>query len=612
MLTADLNRLPFTLLDSGQRRRLEAGLDLGYYAVGQVLLESGAEPENVYLIHKGEVVEEDPALSGEAAWIGHYAAGDLFGAISVLNGRSRYRFRVEQEALCHLLPAALFLSLCEGCPAFAEYFQQRLADKTQRLLARRGAFGATLAGFMLSRVRACLRPPLVLAEAVRVTDAAAALRERRADSLLVGAGEALGMVTKTDLLEALVHARVTPQSPLTGLGTRPLIGVDIDDYLFSALVTMTQHRVARLVVFENGGVAGIVELLDVLGQFSSRTHVVGLQIEQAQDMAALVAAGSGLTALVEGLMAQGVKLRFVMALLSALNARLIQKAFTFAVPETLQAQSCLLVLGSEGRGEQVLKTDQDNALILADGESWAGREAADRLTAAMQHFSDQLAQLGYPPCPGGIMVSNPAWVASESAWLGKIARWASSRDAESLMQLAILLDARAVGGQVALLDALRESLFRHCADDELLLSHFARGALRFGSPLRLFSGLRRREEEVDVKKAGIFPIVHGVRTMALERRVTVTSTFDRLEALVVDGRLDRAFADDLAEALGFFAELRLRRQLAAIDTGASPAAATASVIVSRLSGFERDLLRESLHTVRAFKQRLTHRYHLEY
>lgn len=610
MLAADLNRLPFTLLDIHQRRRVNDGMDLGYYAVGEILLEAGSVANHVYLIHKGEVIEEDPVSTGEEAWIGHYVAGDLFGAISVLNGQSRYRFRVEQEALCHLLPAALFRSLCDACPAFADYFRQRLADKTQRLLARRGAFGATLAGFMLARVRDCMRSPLVLSRGTSVAEAAAALKQRQADSLLTGSGTQLGMVTKTDLLNALAEGKATPGSAIGDLGHRPLIRLDIDDYLFTALVTMTQHRVARVVVFERHKVVGVVELPDVLSHLSSRSHVVGLQIEQARDLDELVVAGSGLTPLIEGLMAQGTRLRFVMALLSTLNARLIQKAFEFGVPKTLQMQSCLLVLGSEGRAEQILKTDQDNALILADGETWSGGNESERLIATLRSFSEQLARLGYPPCPGDIMVSNPAWVASESVWLGKIARWASRRDSHALIQLAILLDARAVGGQTGLLDSVREALFRRCSRDELLLSHFARGALQFGSPLRLFGSLRRGDEGIDVKKAGLFPIVHGVRTMALERRVSATSTFDRLDALVDDGRLDRPFADDLAEALTFFAELRLRQQLERLRMGESMA--EARVGVKRLSGFERDLLREALHTVRLFKQRLTHRYHLEY
>ena len=304
-------------------------------------------------------------------------------------------------------------------------------------------------------------------------------------------------------------------------------------------------------------------------------------------------------------MAQGVKLRFAMELLAALNGRIIHKAFRFLMPEERQSQSCLLVMGSEGRGEQILKTDQDNALILADGSDWP------EIEASMQKLTETLGALGYPPCPGNIMVSNPQWVASESAWRGKIARWASSRDPDALMNLAIMLDAHAIAGNAGLLDGLREHLFARGSHDELLLSYFARGVLRYSTPLTLFGTLKRPEHGIDIKKGGIFPIVHGVRTLALERRIAPTSTFARLDALVDDGRLDRPFADDLGEAMALFSELRLRQQLESLETHDTSLEPN-RVVVQRLSGFERDLLREALHTVKEFKQRLSQRFHLEY
>jgi CBS domain-containing protein len=191
------------------------------------------------------------------------------------------------------------------------------------------------------------------------------------------------------------------------------------------------------------------------------------------------------------------------------------------------------------------------------------------------------------------------------------------------MKLAIMLDAHAVAGNPSLLESVREELFERCSRDELLLSYFARTALRFSTPLTLFGSLKKPQHGIDIKKGGIFPIVHGVRTMALERRIKATSTLDRLDALAADGRLDRAFADDLGEALALFSELRLKQQLSALETpvgsqvGVQEAIAQNSsranrVVVQNLSSLERDLLREAMHIVKDFKQRLSHRYHLEY
>ncbi|APX92048.1 cyclic nucleotide-binding protein [Halomonas sp. 1513] len=602
MVDVDLSQPPFTLLDDAGRDRVRGGVDLAYFDNQEIILDAGQPGEFVFMIHKGEVAELDPTMPAAASRIGHYTAGDLFGAISILNGKSRYRFQAEQESLCYLLPKALFQRLCDDYPAFAEFFRQSLTHKARLLTERRAEGGVTMAGFMLARIGECMREPLVVDQATSIFDAVSTLNASHADSLLVCDGERFGMVTKTDLLNALVIEGLTQERPAIEVAHFELVTASAEQYLFEALVRMTRHEVARVVVVEEGKPVGVVELTDVLSFFSSRSYVVSLQVEQADSLDELARASARTPELVRALMAQGVKLRFAMGLLAALNGRIMAKAWGFAVDEAHRDASCLVVMGSEGRGEQILKTDQDNALILADDHHWPECEAQ------MHEVTETLIRLGYPPCPGNIMVSNPDWVGSVSEWRERIARWAARRDGDSLMKLAIMLDAHAVAGQTALLDQVRDELFERCRRDEILLSYFARTALRFSTPLTLFGSLKKPQHGIDIKKGGIFPIVHGVRTLALERGIRATSTLDRLDALAEDGRLESSFAEDLGEALALFTELRLRQQLERDGDGED----ANRVVVQQLSSLERDLLREALHMVKDFKQRLSQRFHLEY
>ncbi|WP_104202729.1 putative nucleotidyltransferase substrate binding domain-containing protein [Billgrantia saliphila] len=605
MVEVDLSQPPFSLLDEAGRERVRHGVDLAYFERDEIILETGQPGEYVFLIHKGEVAELDTTQPGARERIGHYTAGDLFGAISILNGKSRYRFRAEQESLCYLLPKALFLQLCDDYPAFAEFFRHTLAHKARLLTEQRAESGVTMAGFMLARVSECMRPPLCMGPHTTIAEAVTRLHESHADSLLVEGERGAGMVTKTDLLNALVLEGHGRDSPLRNIAHFELVTVRPDQYLFEVLVSMTRCKVERVVVIEQEAPIGVVELTDVLSYFSSRSYVVSLQVEQADSLDALFRASRRTPELIKALMAQGVKLRFAMGLLAALNGRIMSKAWGFLVDERYQHDSCLMVMGSEGRGEQILKTDQDNGLILADGLEWPG------VDEQMQRLTETLIDLGYPPCPGDIMVSNAEWRGTVSQWRERIARWAQARDGDSLMKLAIMLDSHAVAGNPALLDSVRKALFEQCSRDELLLSYFARTALRFSTPLTLFGSLKKPQHGIDIKKGGIFPIVHGVRTMALERRIQPTSTLERLEALAADGRLSERVAEDLAEALSLFTELRLKQQLERLD-GQVPNKSSDRVVVQQLSSLERDLLREALHIVKDFKQSLSQRYHLEY
>ncbi|MFN2331373.1 MAG: DUF294 nucleotidyltransferase-like domain-containing protein, partial [Halomonas sp.] len=404
MVEVDLSQPPFTLLDEAGRERVRQGVDLAYFDRDEIILETGQAGENLFLIHKGEVAEVDPTLPAARSRIGHYTRGDLFGAISILNGKSRYRFRAEQESLCYLVSRALFLELCNDYPPFSEFFRQTLAHKARLLTEQRAEGGVTMAGFMLARVDECMREPLIVPAATTIAEAVTTINERHADSMLVEGEAGPGMITKTDLLNALVVEGRNRDSALDGLGRNELITVGPGQYLFEALVVMTRHKVERVVVLEKESVVGVVELTDVLSYFSSRSYVVSLQVEQAESPEALAAASRRTPELVKALMAQGVKLRFAMGLLSALNGRIMSKAWSFQIDERYHQDSCLMVMGSEGRGEQILKTDQDNGLILADDLDWP--DCGEQ----MQRLTETLIELGYPPCPGDIMVSNPEWV----------------------------------------------------------------------------------------------------------------------------------------------------------------------------------------------------------
>ncbi len=603
MIEQELNHYPFTLLSEASRHRLNQGMDLAYFEKGDIILDAASASDYVYVVHKGSVAELDVKAPSGRSQVGVYAAGDLFGAISVLNGKSRYRFRCEEQTLCHLIPAKLFLALCDEDEEFGRFFRQTLAEKSQRLAEGREG-GVTLAGFMLARVEQCMREPMIMPAAASLRDAVETLKRHGVDSVLIELETQFAIITKTDLLTALVMENRSADDPLSEIAETNLVTALPEDYLFTALTLMTRHKVARVVVMAHGQAVGVVELTDVLSFFSSRSYVVGLEIEKAEDLPALRLASERLPELVQALMAQGVKMRFAMDLLAALNGRIMAKAFEMVIPAD-QHSACLIVMGSEGRGEQILKTDQDNGLILGDHQDWP------RCQQDANQFTQTLLSLGYPPCPGKVMVSNPEWVGTQSQWRERIYDWAGDAGGEGMIRITTLVDAHCVAGSSHLLDEIRQILFNRCSDDEMFLRHFARPVLQFATPLNLFGSLKKPQHGIDIKKGALFPLIHGVRAMALQNRIEETSTLARLDKLVAAGVMEASFAEDLGEAMELFSELRLNHQLENLH-GDEMNIPSNHIVVQKLSSLERDLLRDALHLVSDFKQRLSRRFHLEY
>jgi CBS domain-containing protein len=346
----------------------------------------------------------------------------------------------------------------------------------------------------------------------------------------------------------------------------------------------------------------------LLSYLSNHSYLITVQILQAHDLEALRVQAERITRFVALLYRGGTRVGQTGKLVQALNAKLFERAWQLVAPAALVAESCLFVMGSEGRGEQLLKTDQDNGLVLRDGAAFAQAEVA----GACERFSAALRLFGYPDCPGGIMVSNPAWRLSANDFSSLVRGWLLRPDPEKLMALAIFIDARAVTGDASLLFGVRAQVDRLVSADDALLGRFAAAIDSFPDPSggwwnRLVHIGADAGEVLDLKKAGIFPIVHGVRSLALRDHVQATATAARLDALVAGGRLSQELASELVDSLHFLMGLKLEAGLAELD---AQLPVSGAVRVDRLGSLERDLLKDALAVVKRFKALVRHQFAL--
>ena len=483
------------------------------------------------------------------------------------------------------------------------------------------------------------------------TDVVSVVRQFRAErsaQVLVRGTEGLGIFTISGLQRAILHGTPLHQLAVGTLASRPLVAVGLDTPVYDALALMIRHRVQRLVVLHAAAdgslpaaptevdVAGVLEQVDVLSFLSNHSYLVTRQILDATDLGALDTAAAQITQVIRVMHGSGTRVGLIARLVQALNAQLFQRAWQLIAPTDLVANSCVFVMGSEGRGEQLLKTDQDNALVLRDGYS-----PPPDLDAICARFSQALVRFGYPPCPGHIMLSNPEWRHSATDFAQRARRWLLLPTPDSLMALAIFLDAHAVCGDAALLAQVRTAVWALVADNDAMLARFAAavnafdGAADAAQPSwwgRLLNpGAAQAEPALDLKKAGVFPLVHGVRALALAERVQATGTAERVAALVAAGKLPGALGSELVECLHVFMRLKLDAGLVSMDAavegavvgivagtdqggdGAVPQTRRVddAIHLDRLSSLDRDLLKDTLAVVKRFKALLRQRFHLD-
>ncbi len=597
------NASPFDCLTPDEQRLVRASVDIAYFPEDAVVLDAGSAPTHLFVIIKGYVTQTE----GEEV-LATYGPEDSFDGCGLMTGRLHSRFVATEEVVAYQLAREAVNELIACNTTFGALLFSDLGQKLSALARRAGQH--ELQSLTMARVeQAFLRPaPMVTADTDIIT-VVRLLQEQRVKNVLVTglADGGLGIFTNTDLQRAILDGRPLDQLAVGTLASTPVVTVRESDSLGDAMVLLLRRRVHRLVVLEDtGAVRGVLEALDLFSFLANHSHVITAQIEHAQDLPALAQAAAQITRLLAALQRGGTRIGLMAKLVQQLNAHLFERAWSMVAPPDLVENSCLFVMGSEGRGEQLLKTDQDNGLVLRDGYA-----APPELDAICQRFSEVLASFGYPECPGRIMVSNPDWRGSVHSFGQRVRQWLLAPEADSLMQLAIFLDAHAVAGDAALLHAVREGVVEQAIDNDAVLARFAAAIDNFGGASgwwsRLF-GLSDEGRAISLKKAGIFPIVHGVRSLALARRVPATGTAERIAALVEAGVLDAALGDELVQSLHFLMGLRLQAGLAQIDTGRP---VTGNVDPERLSTLERDLLKDALAVVKRFKALLHHRLKLD-
>jgi len=339
---------------------------------------------------------------------------------------------------------------------------------------------------------------------------------------------------------------------------------------------------------------------------------LALQIDRADTLAALQAASARLDAMVPALHGSGVQAARIAELVSGLNAQLFARLWALLAPPDVVANSCLLVMGSEGRGEQILKTDQDNALLLRDGFAGPG------LAALAARFNGVLADWGYPPCPGDIMLTNPLWRQPLAAFRETLRGWVYGQEGvvpvDGPMNLAIFYDAVAVAGDAALLQAARAQLDRLLIGQDSYVARFASAADQFAEPggwlarLAVLVHVHREEPPLDIKKLGLFPLVHGARALALQYGLHEAGTAARLQGLAGLSRVDPALAADAVDALHRLMDLRLTQQLRLCAQGAAPGN---QIEPADLSAFELGQLHAALASVKRWRAFLRQHFHLD-
>jgi CBS domain-containing protein len=592
-------------------------LEEAQYPKDATLVSSQTGPvTHLHIVRSGLVGNRPDGVRTEHRTLG---PGALFPIGSLSAGGSTTKlFWALEDTRCYLLARADFLQLREMSPEFERYCMQAVTETLkQSLESLQGQYSQRIADQqLLTRTLAELlrHAPVACSASTTLHDAAQKMADAKVRTIVAldDAGRPVGIFTLVDLLRRVVLPGRAADTPLSQVMTAPLVSLPAAASASEAMHVMAERGVRQVAVVENGKLRGVINERDLFALQRVSLRQVNEQLREADSIGGLRAAVDDIRRLTENLLVQGVGsetlTRTITLLNDALSRRLIE--LSLRRHDLSGIDWCWLALGSEGRGEQTLATDQDNALLFAAADAAAASSARTRLLAFAQDVNSDLDTLGFPLCPGKVMAGNPEMCLSFDEWKAKFLAWIYEPTPEALLNANIVFDFRALYGDGALCDRLRSWLFANTRDASMFLRFMVQNALDVEPPLGLIRTFTVDDEAavkgtLDLKTRGTRLFVDCARIFSLALGIAETGTAARLRRAGQQMSVTRKYVDATIDAFHFLQLLRLRQQ------GQPAVAGNANRIdPAALNEIDQRMLKEAFRQARQLQERLRLTYRL--
>jgi len=464
--------------------------------------------------------------------------------------------------------------------------------------------------FLNEPVAPLASPPVFCDVQDPVSRGAALMTARGASAVVVtAAGEPVGLVTDNDIRSRMVAAGLAGASPLHAIMSAPLVSIEANALVYEAILVMRERNVDHLLVRdENGQMAGIVRNRDLLLFHRYSLAVLTQEVRHAASPEAITAARRGLPRLVKVLVEGGARARSITRAVTAVTDAAVTRLLELAAAEfgPAPARFAFIALGSEGREEQTLATDQDHAIVFEDVPEEAVPGVQAHFMKVGRFVSEGLAQAGYPLCLGEIMAGKPRWCQPLRTWKAYFTDWLRTAEPKDILDIKIFFDFRTVQGEQEFARELRAHVDGVLAQEPPFLLHFAQYTLQYKAPLSFFRHIvleegKEGQRTLNLKDA-LMPVVNFARLYAFRHGVADVNTVDRLHALLELGVLRENLHDEAVQVYDYLMQLRLARQVASLDRDETPGN---DIDPRELTHIESTLLKQALAQIANIQKKIS-------
>ncbi|MFC5282732.1 DUF294 nucleotidyltransferase-like domain-containing protein [Pedobacter alpinus] len=551
--------------------------------------------------------------------VNNLTKGAVFGGISVLLNRKKALKSVvaKKGTLVYVLPRKHFKALCDAYDSFFQFFT---ADFGKRMLNEEFAFfykkpalfaesyiaseqmySRKIEGLSYHKIASCNSFTPIFECAIKMA-------QEKVSCLFVTDDEnkIIGFVTDITLRDRVIAQQLDAGKSISEVMDDEIISISKEAYIYEAILLMFRTKSRYLLVEDDGEFVGFLSRNRLLSEQAQSPLVFIQSVKSALSTKELKAKWLKVPSIVSQLLSRGVHAEIVNQVITTIadtiSTKVIEEVFKEIGPAP--AKFVFIVLGSEGRKEQTLKTDQDNAIIYEDKANEQRELVRTYFLEFATRVSDKLNEIGFVYCSGDFMAKNPKWTHSLSHWKRNYKEWIDDALPETAIKFSTFFDCRAIYGDLAIMDDLRNFVNLELQKPmEKFFVYMAKNALQYDPPLTFFKNIKTQtieEKQVfDIKRA-MTPIVDLVRVYALQNRIfQKENTGERLKELQKMGVFSEKQYLELMQSYYYLMGLRLKRQAQnIIDNNAEP---TNYVELNSLTKIEQVTIIEIFKTIANFQ-----------
>lgn len=628
---------PFTFLSEDSLESVAREVEVRFYGPREYLFGQGDPAQNFFFVLKEGSVQLTEHKEGQEKVVEVCDEGDVFGVLALL-GKRPYILSAQarEETLIYAIPVSIFEKILNENSRVGLYFAAGFAsgqvvvrtDLSQSQKARSVFKDVSQDNGLLmfsgqsninysSDVLTCL-------EGTPIKEAVRQMAAIGVGSIVVvnAKSHPVGIITDKDIRNRLVAQQKSYDTPVDELMTSPVMTKSKEANFSDLYLTMIKNRLHHLIFTEDGSVdspvTGILSDHDILLSQGSSPAVLINALLNTWDVKEMAKVRDQAERLLRYYLENEVAIDFVANIITEINDIIIKRAVDLAKrkhdqdhPEASKVRFCFLSLGSEGREEQLLRTDLDNAIVFEDVPKEKLKATKEYMLLIAQEVIETLLSCGFQPCPADMMANNPKYCQPMSDWKKQFSSWIHSPNQQALMNATIFFDYRPIVGYKALAEELTEHIYNEIGGKTIFLNFLAKNALLNPPPLGFFRNFiveksGEQKDKFDIKLRAMMPLADIARLLVLSHQVVgINNTFKRFEKLA---ELEPNYSELMLEAGKAYEILMRMRAIEGLNSGSSGR----YIQPEKLGKLQRQLLKNAFAPIDELQKIIRVRFQLDY